>query len=251
MKSIIKIWKKISEIGFGQFITLIIKYPFAGRVNSEYENMLLKATKKERFSEIYNKNFWRSNESGSGRGSEIIYTENLRLWLLRALPKYGVKKFVDAACGDFNWMRMVVPQLDIEYQGFDIVDRVIEQNIAKYSNENIHFAVLDICGDKLPDCDVLMVRDCLFHLSFHDIDNFLTNLSQTNYKFLLTTTHNLKNSDINMDIVSGDFRHIDLFREPFNFKEDDIIERFNDWIEGFTERDMILIEKKNVPKNLN
>ena len=66
----------------------------------------------------------------------FIYTENLRLWLLRALPKYGVKKFVDAACGDFNWMRMVVPQLDIEYQGFDIVDRVIEQNIAKYSNEN-------------------------------------------------------------------------------------------------------------------
>ena len=166
MRKVMKISAKIAEMVFIKFIVSIIKYPFRVYRNKEYKNMLLKDTNKEKFSEIYSKNFWSSKESGSGKGSEIIYTKNLRCWLLEALPANGVEKFVDAACGDFNWMKLVIPQLHVEYYGIDIVDSVIEKNIAKYSDEKTKFAVADICNDKLPDCDLIMIRDCLFHLSF-------------------------------------------------------------------------------------
>jgi len=228
----------------------MIKFPFLNQQRADYKKMLSKDSNKEKFSEIYSKNFWHSNESGSGMGSEIIYTETLRSWLIRAAPAYGVNKFVDAACGDFNWMKLVVPELDVEYYGFDIVDSVIEENIAKYSDDKVSFAVADICNDKLPDCDFLMIRDCLFHLSFSDINNFLLNLSRTNYRFLLTTTHSLEDTHVNQDIISGHFRHIDLFKTPFNFKENDIVEHCQDSITGFTPREMILIAKENVPSSL-
>jgi SAM-dependent methyltransferase len=246
-----RIKSKIFEIGLFNFICFTVRYSFINKKKTDYQAMLSKDSNKEKFTEIYKKNFWHSSESGSGMGSEVIYTEKLRLWLLNNLPEYDVSRFVDAACGDFNWMKLVVPKLNVEYYGFDIVDSVIEENIAKYSNDQIHFAVADICNDKLPDCDFLMIRDCLFHLSFHDINSFLINLSQTNYRFLLTTTHILQSDHINEDIISGHFRHIDLFKKPFNFKERKIVERFEDAIKGFTPREMILIAKENVPKNLD
>jgi hypothetical protein len=250
MNMFVKIRSKIVQIRFIRSIISIIKFPFLNQKSAEYKTMLSRDSNKEKFSEIYSKNFWHSNESGSGMGSEIIYTQNLRSWLIKTVPAYGVNKFVDAACGDFNWMKLVVPELDVEYIGFDIVDSVIEENIAKHSDGTVSFAVADICNDKLPDCDFLMIRDCLFHLSFSDINNFLLNLSRTNYKFVLTTTHILDDNHVNQDIISGHFRHIDLFKTPFNFKKNDILERCEDAILGFTPREMILIAKENVPSSL-
>ena len=95
-----------------------------------------------------------------------------------------------------------------------------------------------------------MIRDCLFHLSFHDIKSFFINLSRTNYKFLLTTTHILQDTHVNEDIISGHFRHIDLFKTPFNVKKNDVVERCEDSMIGFTPREMILIAKENVPTSL-
>ena len=220
---------------------------FIGNKNKDYKNMLLMNSNKERFSEIYRKNLWNSSESGSGMGSEIEYTEKIREWLINICLKYDVKRFLDVACGDFNWMRLVVSEIDIEYKGIDIVDNVIEQNITKFADSKTRFAVADICNDPLPDCDFLMIRDCLFHLSHRDVDSFLKNLSKTNYSFLITTTHILSDSHINNDVISGDFRNIDLFKTPFNFQKKDIIDQCDDFIDGFTPREMILVAKENVP----
>lgn len=234
-----------------RWIRLIVKKVnnlFISNKNKEYQNMLLMDSNKERFSEIYRKNFWDSSESGSGRGSELTYTKKIRDWLPKICLKYNVKSFLDVACGDFNWMRLVISELDIEYTGMDIVDNVIDKNNAQYADSKIRFVTADICNDPLPDCDLLMVRDCLFHLSFSDIDNFFLNLSKTNYKFLLTTTHILPDTHVNHDLISGDFRNIDLFKLPFNFQEKDIVDRCDDYISGFTPREMILVAKENVPK---
>ena len=251
MNIINKIWLKISNLIFIKIISLIRKLLFAVDKNKDYQGMLSKDSNKEKFTEIYRMNFWHSKESGSGKGSEVIYTESLRSWLLRVLPEYGVEKFVDAACGDFNWMKLVVPQLNIKYYGFDIVDSVIEKNISKYSNDKTRFAVADICCDKLPDCDFLMIRDCLFHLSFSDINKILANISGTEYKFLITTSHILQDNHVNEDIISGHFRNIDLFKKPFNFQRNHIVESCGDSIKDFTPREMILIQKQNVPLNLD
>ena len=190
--------------------------------------MLKRSTLQERFSDIYEKNIWGSGESGSGEGSELEYAESLRTWLVESLPKYKVRKFVDAPCGDFNWMRSVIGQVDIEYVGYDIVPSVISRNRELYGEENVNFEVANICNDELPICDLLMVRDCLFHLSYEYINKFLVNISNLDYKYLLTTTHILGKDCSNRDIVTGDFRLINLFLGPFNFTSRKVIEVVDD-----------------------
>lgn len=96
----------------------------------------------------------------------------MRKWLVAIIPKYDVKRLVDAPCGDFNWMKLMLPQVDIEYFGFDIVDEIISSNDRNYGADKIQFAVADICKDDLPISDLLIVRDCLFHLSYEDIEQF-------------------------------------------------------------------------------
>ena len=97
-----------------------------------------------------------------------------------------------------------------------------------------------------------MTRDCLFHLSYEDIEKFLKNLSSVEYKYLLTTTHHTDNDFENTNIISGDWRLIDLFSHPFNFDANRVIDRVDDYPKGHnTPRQMILIEKINVPTTLN
>ena len=57
----------------------------------------------------------------------------------------------------------------------------------------------------------------------------------------------MSDSHLNNDVISGDFRNIDLFKTPFNFQKKDIIDQCDDFIDGFTPREMILVAKENVP----
>lgn len=221
------------------------------RIDS-YNKMLAFPDTKQRFTEIYNRNLWSSKESSSGEGSEVAYTESLRAWMICNLPRLGIKKLVDAPCGDFNWMRLVLPNLDINYIGLDVVDSIIVTNNHKYASDKIFFKAANICADEIPSCDLVMVRDCLFHLSYDDIAKFFRNLENTEYKYLLTTTHIVEQGFENSDITTGAFRMIDLFNKPFSFDMKCIKDRVADYPPGFrVKREMILIEKKFVPKNLS
>ncbi|WP_085593229.1 class I SAM-dependent methyltransferase [Thalassospira sp. MCCC 1A01428] len=247
-----KTLQKLRREGFLKTILSILQFPFTLKRRKTYKSMLTKGNISERFTEIYEKNLWLSKESGSGEGSEIAYTEPLRNWLIKTLPQLNVEVFVDAPCGDFNWMKEVLPKIDVKYFGFDIAPSVIDINKKKFSSDLIQFDVANICEDPLPNCDLIMVRDCLFHLSYEDINKFLKNLFQTDYKYLLTTTH-INNGDIyNFDIISGDFRMIDLFSYPFNFDNLNVKDRVDDYPAGYhIIREMILVEKKHVPRSIN
>jgi hypothetical protein len=213
--------------------------------------MLKQDSLKSRFNQIYEKNLWRSEETRSGEGSELNYTMSLRNWLIDNLPKLKIKHLVDAPCGDFNWMKKVVLKSSFYYSGFDIVNSIVNKN-KSYSNAKTKFSVANICKDQLPNCDLLMVRDCLFHFSYDDINKFLKNINKIKYKYLLTTTHIVGKNFRNRDIVTGDFRIIDLFSYPFNFNNQKIVDRVNDYPKGHAlPREMILIKKQYVPKSIN
>lgn len=242
---------KLKRDGLFALCIAIFKYPLQIKKRISYQKMLKLSDPKERFSEIHKNNLWSSSESVSGTGSEIAYTEALRRWLIANIQQLRVKDFVDAPCGDFNWMKLVTSNVDINYIGLDIVDSLISKNKSKYGAPNIDFRVANICEDVLPACDILMVRDCLFHLSYSDINNFLSNLARTDYKYLLTTTHKVEHDFRNSDITTGDFRNIDLFREPFNFNSEYVSDRVDDFPIGYPQkREMILMEKKFVPTSL-
>jgi len=243
---------KINRDGIMKTLLFIVRYPIKARRLKKYNKMLQLRTPKERFTEIYRQNFWSSSESGSGEGSEFLYTKTLRSELLRVVEKYSIKTIVDAPCGDFNWMCHVLPNMSVHYIGLDIVDDVIAKNRQKYEAVDIRFAVADICSDQLPECDLLIVRDCLFHLSYSDINRFLRNIAQVDYKYLLTTTYvnESKEKFKNHDIATGDFRRIDLFTGPFEFNFANSLYSVNDHVGDHLPRIMVLFAKKSVPNRL-
>jgi hypothetical protein len=206
----------------------------------------------ERFEQIYWDNSWQSSESRSGPGSEIGRTENLRQWLIEAVATYGIRTIIDAPCGDFNWMKLVISEVDTSYLGLDIVAPMIESNTQNYGNEKVAFRVADIRHDPLPQCDLIIVRDFLFHLAFADVDKVLRNLSKTNYRYLLTTTHTELGDFTNDNISTGDWHLIDLFSRPFGFQRSKVVDSVEDYPVGFPiPRQMILLAKNDVPKRIS
>lgn len=173
----------------------------------------------DRFTAIYENNYWRSDESISGSGSTLDYTVNLRENLPALFEKHNIKQVLDAPCGDYNWMNVVVEETGIDYIGGDIVAPLIADNQQKYGRDGVRFMHLDITAGPLPKSDMMIVRDCLFHLSYADILKFLQLFAASDIGLLLTSSHvnNANNPFENQDITSGNFRDIDLFAAPFGF----------------------------------
>ncbi len=197
------------------------------------------------FGYIFDGNKWGGRESVSGPGSELRYTENLRAKLPILFNKYKITSVLDAPCGDFNWMRLVVGVVPINYLGVDIVESLVLQNSRKYESERVKFKLLDIVADDLPDADIIICRDCLFHLSFENIGKFVDKFLQSNIKYILTTTHKSAIVSKNIDIQNGDFRLIDLYAAPFNFPRDSL-EVIEDWIPGYHERQMVMWSREQL-----
>jgi 2-polyprenyl-3-methyl-5-hydroxy-6-metoxy-1,4-benzoquinol methylase len=166
------------------------------------------------FETIYLSNFWKSNESVSGSGSEISTTRKIRETLPILWKKYSVKTVLDVPCGDFNWMKEV-DKKGIIYRGGDIVEEIISKNNENYKCENISFDVIDITKDVLPKVDMIICKDCLQHLSYDDILKALQNFKKSGSKFLFTTSY-IKTWK-NWDIKTGDYRPLNLRIAPYNF----------------------------------
>ena len=177
----------------------------------------------ERFTLIYELNAWGSNESASGVGSTLAFTESTRSLLPVLFTEFEIRTLLDAPCGDFNWMKTVDLQ-GINYVGADIVNPLIKQLQENYSKPSISFVNMDITLDPFPKSDLVLNRDCLFHLSYIDILAVLGNFVTSNSRYLLTTSHDNDSKFENTDIRSGDFRLIDLFALPFNFPQDFLFE---------------------------
>jgi len=166
------------------------------------------------FTSYYKNNTWRGKESKSGPGSDYDNTK----FLIKELPfifeKYGIKSILDIPCGDFNWMKRI--NLDsITYHGADIVDELIEENKAQYKRNNIKFSVLDLINDKLPRVDLVLVRDCFVHLNNDDIKKCLTNIKNSESKYLLSTTFTWIHMQTNVNIKNGNWRRVNLENKPF------------------------------------
>jgi hypothetical protein len=203
-----------------------------------------KKNPKEIFTNIYNSNHWKSKESVSGAGSEKIQTNSLILDLTKLFTKYNIKSILDIPCGDFNWMKDV-DLCGASYIGADIVENLIESNRKIFETDEIiisKFEVLNLISDTLPKTDIIINRDCLVHLSFEDCKNAIINIKLSKSKYLLTTT--FTNRLINKDIVTGDWRTLNLQLAPFNFPPPLFIinEGCTEGNGAFTDKSMALYE---------
>src|SRR5262249_1012144 len=159
----------------------------------------------EIFTKIYAMNHWGSNESASGRGSTLRYTENLRKELPELFKRFSISSIYDAPCGDFNWMKTVIEENNIVYFGADIVPVLIERLRKNYENSRVSFYLADITADEFQKADLWICRDCLFHLSNMDIYFALQRFLSSGTPFILTTTHTNTSEFENSDIHTGSF----------------------------------------------
>tara|TARA_R110000850_G_scaffold10555_4_gene37520 strand:+ start:388 stop:1026 length:639 start_codon:yes stop_codon:yes gene_type:complete len=168
---------------------------------------------KEKFTGIFENNGWGSIESKSGKGSELQFTNTLREELPHLFKKYNIKSILDIPCGDFNWMKNTQLK-SIKYKGADIIDKLIIQNKLNYPG--IQFEVLDIIKDKLPNVDLVFVRDCLVHLSDNNIFKALDNIQRSGSRYLLSTS--FTKYTFNPNIQEGKWKSINLMIEPYFLK---------------------------------
>lgn len=203
----------------------------------------------EKFTKIYTGRLWGNAESASGAGSSIDYTANIRKELPLIFEKFNITSVFDAPCGDFNWMKKVIVPSDTKYIGGDIVKELIDINNRDYSNKKIEFVHFDITKNSFPNADIWICRDCFIHLSYQSILQSLKNFCESNISYLLTTTHVNHGRFNNKDIISGGFRYIDLFSEPFNFPED-VLYRFYDFNPPYKPAEMILLSKEQIQNSI-
>ena len=172
--------------------------------------------RKEIFTDYFKNNTWQGKESVSGPGSDYEQTKYLIPEIQILLKELEIKSMLDAPCGDFNWMKRV-DLSNIKYFGADIVEELINKNNRKYKTKNISFTNIDIVKDKLPEVDLVLVRDCFVHLPNSDVIKALNNIKLSKSKYLLTTNFFWKSMPANKDIKIGEWRRIDLTSEPFSF----------------------------------
>jgi hypothetical protein len=104
---------------------------------------------------------------------------------------------------------------DVGYTGADIVKELVASNRAKYARDGIRFQPLDLIQDKLPRVDLIFCQDCLVHLSNRETLLALCNICDSRSGYLLTTTFTDRN--VNFDIVTGQWRPLNLQVAPFLF----------------------------------
>jgi hypothetical protein len=166
------------------------------------------------FSQIYETNAWGDPDSVSGPGSNMHQTRIIREALPKVLKEFGVTSMLDLPCGDFHWMQRV-DLSGISYAGADIVPEIVLAN-QRYASDHLQFVQLDVTRSALPTVDLILVRDCLVHLSNDDIHRALTNIVLSRSKYLLTTTFTARSR--NHNIATGQWRMLNLEIAPFDLQ---------------------------------
>ena len=210
MKKLIK-----SSLSHSPYMFIIAQYVFL-----KYKRIMVNRDSAENiFKHIYESNFWDDMDSVSGSGSNLSETLIIRNKLPKLFKDYNILSILDIPCGDFYWMNEIDLN-KIEYTGADIVKKIIDKN-KKYEKNNIKFNQIDLINNSLPIVDLIFIRDCLVHLSYDNIFKSLENIYQSGSKYLLTTTFPNKNK--NNDIVTGQWRPLNLQIHPFNLPDPQFI----------------------------
>jgi len=173
---------------------------------------------KDEFRDIYNSRRWKSEETRSGGGSTMSATKEYRRKLAVLVERLGVKSILDAGCGDCNFMERWLEGRDITYIGVDIVPEAVEDCRKQCARSpNMSFQVADITTSKLPDCELVIVKDVIQHLSVWDAFLAVQNVQATKAEWLLI--NHFADTDVNRDTYVHGGGYYNMCLPPFNLPQ--------------------------------
>lgn len=155
-------------------------------------------------------------ETACGLGSTIQVTAQLRASLPGLLEFCGIKKLLDAPCGDGNWINET-DLTGIEYCGLDLSREHLSKAISREPWQDFEpkmqgFICADIRTIQMPRCDAIMCRDFFQHLPNAEVLQLLDKIRAAEISWLLATSFdNAVNEEIGPDM----FRPLNLQLDPF------------------------------------
>lgn len=188
---------------------------------------------------------WKSkvarNMSPCGKGSTPKATKPIREFIEKMISKYDIESITDAGCGDFSWMSQVDKQ-GASYIGYDInLEMLLEVRENYPENTFIH---CDITEHEFPKTDLIICRDCMFHLDLETSYKAFLNLKKSGSKYIMcptfTWSENNKKADddskggysarrYNMNLIPFDLgEFIEYVSEPTQKKRTFGMWRLND-----------------------
>lgn len=161
-----------------------------------------------------------ANRCACGPGSESKFLKGSGTidFIGKLINRYNIKSINDCGCGLFeNWM-CLIDLSEIKYIGYDINPLAIARN--KFKFPEYEFFEFDIVNEITPYADLIICRDCLFHLPNDFNIKALNNFRKSKAKYLLSTEHDwLKsNKDLTSEELENEagFRLLNLEIEPYN-----------------------------------
>lgn len=164
------------------------------------------------FSRIYDRNAWQGDESRSGLGSGVEATRVAATVLRSVIERLGVRRVLDAPCGDVHWMKEFFGTVE-EYVGVDVVPALIVANRARHGRPGVEFLEMDLANGVPPRADLAFCRDCLAHLPPEIGQKVLRNLRASGARWLLATTY--PETVVNRAIAIGGYWPMNLTLAPF------------------------------------
>jgi hypothetical protein len=168
-----------------------------------------------------------------GDGSTYKVTRNVHKFIEDTIEKYSIKSVSDAPCGDFSLWMYNVNYRNATYVGYDLNGELTAQNAKRYLNKK--FIEFDIVEQILPKTDLIICRDCLFHLNLEEGTKVIENFKQSGSTYLMSTTFKLvlKNIEIPLDNHEAKgfygYRAMNLELFPYNLGVP--LEIIDEWIE--------------------
>lgn len=186
----------------------------------------------DKFENIYEKSVWGKNwkgEGGSGKGDGT--SPDSKMWiqfLTKFIKEHNIKTLADLGCGDWKFSRFIPWQeLNVQYLGYDVVEKVVENNNQEYSSSHVEFQHGDITTTEVKGFNAVVIKDVLQHLSDEDVVKVLDKVLKDNdyvvikngYKFgNLTTRKNPQANDWTERNINNKYSYhpIALDKYPLN-----------------------------------
>jgi SAM-dependent methyltransferase len=159
------------------------------------------------FETIYDRGVW---GGGSGAGSDLRNTVVYVAYVQHLMERFDARSIVDLGCGDWRFSKHLKFG-DRRYLGVDIVASVIAANEAAYGSGTIRFERADVTAFAIPECDLLLCKDVLQHVSNANVRVILERSRAARVAVFTNDYH-----PANEDCPNGSTRPLDITAAPFS-----------------------------------